>query len=87
MIILYHRKLCFRIKNAWMYKDEKLFLENKAREMILPSIEEQAALPEKPLEVYFYHIVNFYYCSMYKLEFFHPFIILTIVYFIIGTFC
>ena len=44
-----------------MYKDEKLFLENKAREMILPSIEEQAALPEKPLEVYFYHIVNFYY--------------------------
>ena len=34
-----------------MYKDEKLFLENKAKEMILPSIEEQAALTEKPGQV------------------------------------
>ena len=65
-----------------MYKDEKLFLENKAREMILPSIEEQAALPEKPLEVYFFIFKIFItYCSMYKLTFFHPFIILTIVYY------
>lgn len=40
-----------RLKNAWMYKDEKLFLENKAKEMTLPSIEEQAALPNKPLEL------------------------------------
>lgn len=49
-----------RIKNAWMYKDEKLFLENKAKEMILPSIEEQAALPEKPdqLETWTYQNIN-----------------------------
>ena len=30
-----------RIKNAWMYKDETLYLEMKAKQMALPSIEEQ----------------------------------------------
>ena len=39
------------MKNAWMYKDESLYLENKAREMELPSIEEQADPPPRPLEV------------------------------------
>jgi hypothetical protein len=34
-----------------MYKDERLFLENKAAEMVLPSIEEQANPPPKPLQV------------------------------------
>merc|ERR1712106_667793 len=33
-----------RIKNAWMYKDEKLCLEMKAQQMALPSIEEQVKL-------------------------------------------
>eukprot|EP00088_Acartia_fossae_P020282 TRINITY_DN2190_c0_g1_i2.p1 TRINITY_DN2190_c0_g1~~TRINITY_DN2190_c0_g1_i2.p1 ORF type:complete len:582 (+),score=214.57 TRINITY_DN2190_c0_g1_i2:97-1842(+) len=49
-----------RLKNAWMYKDEKLFLENKAKEMALPSIEDQAALPEKPgeLETWTYQNIN-----------------------------
>jgi len=40
-----------RIKNAWMYKDEKLCLEMKAQQMALPSIEEQAMLPIKQLDV------------------------------------
>ncbi len=40
-----------RLKHAWMYKDERLFLENKAAEMELPSIEEQANPPPKPLQV------------------------------------
>jgi len=49
-----------RIKNAWMYKDEKLYLEEKANQMILPSIEEQAALPVKPdqLESWTYQNIN-----------------------------
>ena len=34
-----------------MYKDERLYLENKAAEMELPSIEEQADPPPKPLQV------------------------------------
>merc|ERR1719232_1624013 len=37
-----------RIKNAWMYKDEAMYLEMKANQMALPSIEQQAALPYKP---------------------------------------
>jgi len=40
-----------RIKNAWMYKDEKLCLEMKAQQMTLPSIEQQAMLPIKQLDV------------------------------------
>merc|ERR1719334_2602360 len=40
-----------RIKNAWMYKDETLCLEMKAQQMALPSIEEQAMLPIKQLDV------------------------------------
>jgi len=40
-----------RIKNAWMYKDEKLCLEMKAQQMSLPSIEQQAELPIKQLDV------------------------------------
>jgi len=40
-----------RIKNAWMYKDEAFYLENKASQMELPSIEQQCDLPIKPLEV------------------------------------
>lgn len=40
-----------RVKNAWMYKDERMYLENKAAEMVLPSIEEQADPPPKPLQV------------------------------------
>jgi len=49
-----------RLKNAWMYKDEKLYLEEKAKQMILPSIEEQAALPVKPdqLEGWTYQNIN-----------------------------
>merc|ERR1712055_783122 len=39
------------IKNAWMYKDEKLCLEMKAQQMTLPSIEQQAMLPIKQLDV------------------------------------
>jgi hypothetical protein len=34
-----------------MYKDERMYLENKAAEMELPSIEEQANPPPKPLQV------------------------------------
>ena len=30
-----------RIKNAWMYKDEAMYLEMKANQMALPSIEQQ----------------------------------------------
>ena len=30
-----------RIKNSWMYKDEVVHLENKARSMELPSIERE----------------------------------------------
>ena len=30
-----------RIKNAWMYKDEAMYLEMKAEQMALPSIEQQ----------------------------------------------
>ena len=33
-----------RIKNAWMYKDEKLCLEMKAQQMTLPSIEQQVRI-------------------------------------------
>lgn len=40
-----------RIKNAWMYKDEQLCLEMKAHQMTLPSIEQQAELPVKQLDV------------------------------------
>merc|ERR1719334_2558342 len=40
-----------RIKNAWMYKDEQLCLEMKAQQMALPSIEHQAMLPIKQLDV------------------------------------
>jgi len=40
-----------RIKNAWMYKDETLCLEMKAQQMALPSIEQQAQLPIKQLDV------------------------------------
>jgi hypothetical protein len=40
-----------RLKHAWMYKDERLYLENKAAEMLLPSIEDQADPPPKPLQV------------------------------------
>jgi len=40
-----------RIKNAWMYKDEQLFLEMKAQQMALPSIEQQAEMPIKQLDV------------------------------------
>ena len=35
-------------KNAWMYKDEAMYLEMKAQQMALPSMEQQAALPYKP---------------------------------------
>ena len=41
----------FRKKNAWMYKDERKFLEDKASQMVLPTIEQQCELPVKPLEV------------------------------------
>ena len=34
-------------KNAWMYKDEAMYLEMKARKMAMPSMEQQAALPSK----------------------------------------
>ncbi|XP_023332279.1 protein DGCR14 homolog [Eurytemora carolleeae] len=44
-------ELRHRVKNSWMYKDELLFLENKAKQMELPSIEQQAELPVKPDEV------------------------------------
>ena len=44
-------ELRHRVKNSWMYKDELLFLENKAQQMELPSIEQQAELPVKPDEV------------------------------------
>ena len=37
-----------RAKNAWMYKDEAMYLEMKAQQMALPSMEQQAALPYKP---------------------------------------
>ena len=40
-----------RIKNAWMYKDEQLCLEMKAQQMALPSLEQQAQLPIKQLDV------------------------------------
>jgi len=40
-----------RIKNSWMYKDEAFYLENKANQMELPSIEQQCEIPIKPLEV------------------------------------
>jgi len=40
-----------RIKMAWMYKDERVHLENKALQMELPSIEQQGELPKKPLDV------------------------------------
>jgi len=40
-----------RLNKAWMYKEELTFLEDKAEQMRLPSIEEQCALPIKPLEV------------------------------------
>ena len=50
--VIMYRNLHFnRIKNAWMYKDELIFLENKAAEMVLPSIEGQANPPPKPLQV------------------------------------
>ena len=34
-------------KNVWMYKDEAMYLEMKAQQMALPSMEQQAALPSK----------------------------------------
>ena len=34
-------------KNAWMFKDEAMYLEMKAQQMALPSMEQQAALPYK----------------------------------------
>jgi len=40
-----------RIKNAWMYKDEVVHLENKALSMELPSIEAQNELYVRPLDV------------------------------------
>lgn len=40
-----------RIKNSWMYKDEVVHLENKARSMELPSIEMQNDLYVRPLDV------------------------------------
>jgi len=40
-----------KIKHSWMYKDETLCLEMKAKQMALPSIEEQATLPIKQLDV------------------------------------
>merc|ERR1719259_903959 len=49
-----------RIKNAWMYKDEAMYLEMKANQMALPSIEQQAALPYKPgnLDTWTYQNIN-----------------------------
>jgi len=49
-----------RIKNAWMYKDEALYLEMKAKQMALPSVEQQAALPYKPgnLDTWTYQNIN-----------------------------
>merc|ERR1719347_140871 len=49
-----------RIKNAWMYKDETLYLEMKANQMALPSIEQQAALPYKPdnVDTWTYQNIN-----------------------------
>jgi len=40
-----------RVKNSWMYKDERLYLEMKNDQMALPSIEQQAELPVKKLNV------------------------------------
>merc|ERR1719410_304629 len=49
-----------RLKNAWMYKDETLYLEMKANQMALPSIEQQAALPYKPdnVDTWTYQNIN-----------------------------
>ena len=49
-----------RIKNAWMYKDEAMYLEMKANQMALPSIEQQAALPYKPdnVDTWTYQNIN-----------------------------
>ena len=50
--------LLVRMKNSWMYKDEQFFLERKAKEMALPSIEDQANPAEKPLEVLLLILLN-----------------------------
>ena len=47
-------------KNAWMYKDEAMYLEMKAQQMALPSMEQQAALPYKPgnVDTWTYQNIN-----------------------------
>ena len=40
-----------RIKNAWMYKDEALYLEMKAKQMALPSVEQQVNLLEFTIQI------------------------------------
>ena len=49
-----------RIKNAWMYKDEALYLEMKAQQMALPSVEQQAAIPHRPdnVDTWTYQNIN-----------------------------
>merc|ERR1719410_1234529 len=49
-----------RAKNAWMYKNEAMYLEMKAHQMALPSIEQQAALPYKPdnVDTWTYQNIN-----------------------------
>merc|ERR1719232_2543509 len=49
-----------RIKNAWMYKDEALYLEMKAQQMALPSVEEQAAIQHRPdnVDTWTYQNIN-----------------------------
>jgi len=49
-----------RLKNGWMYKDETLYLEMKAQQMALPSIDQQAALPYKPgnVDTWTYQNIN-----------------------------
>merc|ERR1719499_2284045 len=49
-----------RAKNAWMYKDEAMYLEMKAQQMALPSMEQQAALPYKPgnVDTWTYQNIN-----------------------------
>ena len=49
-----------RAKNAWMYKDEAMYLEMKAQQMALPSMVQQAALPYKPgnVDTWTYQNIN-----------------------------
>jgi len=49
-----------RVKNAWMYKDEALYLEMKAQQMALPSVEQQAAIQHRPdnVDTWTYQNIN-----------------------------